>query len=86
MQIPHDTLSDYQTTEKLNNIANKSCPATYNAKGHVCIMPLNNTVTNRKNNKLRLSFGDYYSKAHSIPPIVDKNNLFSWNSNFDIDP
>ncbi|GBC21434.1 uncharacterized protein OCT59_005050 [Rhizophagus irregularis] len=39
----------YETTQKLNNITLRLCTLTYNAEGYICVMTLNNTITN--NNK-----------------------------------
>ncbi|RGB33837.1 hypothetical protein C1646_788107 [Rhizophagus diaphanus] len=46
----------YETTQKLNNITLKLCTQTYNAQGYICVMTLNNTITNNNNSWTEINY------------------------------
>jgi hypothetical protein len=46
----------YQTTQKVNNITLSSCTLTYNAEGYICVMTLNNTITNNNKSETEISY------------------------------
>ncbi|PKB98416.1 hypothetical protein RhiirA5_431410, partial [Rhizophagus irregularis] len=47
----------YETTQKLNNITLKSCTLTYyHAEGYICVMTLNNTITNNNNSWTEINY------------------------------
>ncbi|PKY59451.1 hypothetical protein RhiirA4_515309, partial [Rhizophagus irregularis] len=75
----------YQTTEKLNNIKIKSCTATYNAEGYICTMILNNTITNKKNNKSQTVINYYQLRFLSTGALVRLNIVSNPTNNTDID-
>ncbi|POG58553.1 hypothetical protein GLOIN_2v1885764 [Rhizophagus irregularis DAOM 181602=DAOM 197198] len=75
----------YQTTEKLNNLTIKLCTVTYNAEGYVCIMALNNTIINKKNNKSQTEVNYYQLRFLSTGAIVRLNIVSNPTNNTNID-
>ncbi|PKY60416.1 hypothetical protein RhiirA4_484095 [Rhizophagus irregularis] len=74
----------YQTTEKLNNITIKSCTATYNAEGYVCIIALNNTIMNKKNNKSWTEINYYQLRFLSTGALEQLNRISNPTNNMNI--
>ncbi|PKY33666.1 hypothetical protein RhiirB3_452749 [Rhizophagus irregularis] len=75
----------YQTTQKLNNLTIKSCSVTYNAEGYVCIMTLNNTITNIKKNKSQTEINYYQLRFLSTGALEQLNRISNPTNNTDID-
>ncbi|GET60705.1 hypothetical protein GLOIN_2v1481815 [Rhizophagus irregularis DAOM 181602=DAOM 197198] len=75
----------YQTTQKLNNLTSKSCSVTYNAEGYVCIMTLNNTITNIKKNKSQTEINYYQLRFLSTGALEQLNRISNPTNNTDID-
>ncbi|PKY30505.1 hypothetical protein RhiirB3_486562 [Rhizophagus irregularis] len=76
----------YQTTKKLNNLTIKSCSVTYNAEGYVCIMTLNNTITNiKKSNKSQTEINYYQLRFLSTGALERLNIISNPTNNTDID-
>ncbi|PKY55866.1 hypothetical protein RhiirA4_505513 [Rhizophagus irregularis] len=75
----------YQTTSKLNNITIESCIVTYNAEGYVCTMTLNNTITNKKNNKSWNEINYYQLRFLSTGALEQLNRISNPTNNTDID-
>ncbi|PKY59504.1 hypothetical protein RhiirA4_515411 [Rhizophagus irregularis] len=75
----------YQTTKKLNNLTIKSCSVTYNAEGYVCIMTLNNTITNIKKNKSQTEINYYQLRFLSTGALEQLNRISNPTNNTDID-
>jgi hypothetical protein len=62
----------YQTTNKLNNLELKSCYPTYNGKGYMCIISINNTIANNQSEIYYYQFGFLSSGVFLRLDIISK--------------